>query len=90
MLYNPVSALRRAKKSSLSHVLLEGSAKHTGLEMAMKDLGGLITAACNIDSDIHNLPLRFIGATQRYLADNPVWHTSRSLNIRNNNWVLFS
>ncbi len=39
---------------------------------AAADVRRLLTAACNLDSDIHNSPFQLIGATRRYLANNPV------------------
>lgn len=38
---------------------------------AAADVRRLVTAACNLDSDIHNSPSQLIGATRRYLANNP-------------------
>ena len=40
--------------------------------MAIKDTRRLVTALCNMDSDIHNSPSHLIGATRRYLANSPV------------------
>ena len=42
------------------------------LEAAVVDLRRLVTAACQMDSDIHNSPAQLIGATRRYLANSPV------------------
>ena len=39
---------------------------------ATADVRRLLAAACNLDSDIHNSPSQLIGATRRYLVNNPV------------------
>lgn len=42
-----------------------------GFEQEVHDTKRLITAACNIDSDIHTSPSHLVGATKRYLANSP-------------------
>jgi hypothetical protein len=38
---------------------------------ATRDLGLLLTAVCNMESDIHSSPGQLIEATRRYLITNP-------------------
>jgi hypothetical protein len=52
--------------------LREGLTKDTAMEAAVRDARRLVTAACNLESDIHNSPSKLIGGTRRYLANNPV------------------
>jgi hypothetical protein len=42
-----------------------------GLEQEVHDTKRLITAACNMDSDLHTSPSHLVGAAKRYLATNP-------------------
>jgi hypothetical protein len=46
--------------------------KDTVMEAAVRDARRLVTAACTLESDIHNSPSNLIGGTRRYLANNPV------------------
>jgi hypothetical protein len=51
-----------------------------GLEQEVHDTKRLMTAACNMDSDIHTSPSHLIGATKRFLASHPkVAHFELSL-----------
>ena len=54
------------------HRLLELKYALSQYPKASADVRRLLTAACNLDSDIHNSPSQLIGATRRYLANNPV------------------
>lgn len=45
---------------------------NNSLELAIHDIRLLITAACNMGSDIHNSPCHLVDATSRYLANYPV------------------
>ena len=54
------------------HRLLDLKAALPQYPKASADVRRLLTAASNLDSDIHNSPSQLIGATRRYLANNPV------------------
>jgi hypothetical protein len=52
--------------------LKDALSKRPDFEAAVLDLRRLVTAACQMDSDIHNSPSQLIGATRRYLANSPL------------------
>jgi hypothetical protein len=52
-------------------VLKNAFSQDPSMAEAVRDLGLLLTAACNMDSDIHSSPGQLIGATRRYLVTNP-------------------
>jgi hypothetical protein len=52
-------------------VLRDAFSKDSSMAKAMRDLGLLLTAACTMESDIHNSPSQLISATRRYLVTSP-------------------
>lgn len=52
--------------------LKEGLSKHPDMEDVLDSVHQLVTASCNIASDIHCSPSHLVEATRRYLANFPV------------------
>ena len=51
--------------------LKDAISKQPNLGAAAADVRRLVAASCNLESDIHNSPSQLVGATRRYLANNP-------------------